>query len=84
MVWLHDLSLQHHFALNNNVSWAWEMERRRTGRLEKWIEDRWRRRKKDKGGNRATGGRQGVVIFQEHGMMGINTRETDALQMLTV
>lgn len=62
-------------------SWAWKMERCRKGRLEKLIENRW---KKKKSGNRATGGKQGVVIFQEYDLLRRNIWETDLLRMLTV
>lgn len=41
-------------------------------------------KKKYKGGSRATGGKQGVVIFQEHDLVRRTIWETDLLKMLIV
>lgn len=88
LVWLCDLCLQHHFALNKDTPlghgrWKGKQVKKRQIRKtdRKQME---KKEKKDKGGNRATRDKQSVVSFQEHGLMRRNIWETDLLKMLTV
>lgn len=85
-VWLHGLCLQHLFALNKNTPLEfgrWKGKQVKKTQIRK-TDRKQIEKKKDKGGNRATGGKQGVVIFQEHGLMRRNIWETDLLKMLSL